>query len=83
MNRKLLISCLIIISSAANLLVGRYDFPHWMGLLLTLSVCYGCCIWAKEKNRGLMWAFVFGFLAPIGLVGMGLLKDKSEMTGEI
>ena len=37
----------------------------------------GCMFWAKAKGRN--WVFGFwGFLAPIGLLGVALLKDKSE-----
>ena len=45
-------------------------------------VLWGCYIWTRLKNRH--WAFMFcGILAPIGLLGISLLKDKTpepEMT---
>lgn len=37
---------------------------------------YGCFLWARWKHRH--WAFMFwGILAPIGLLGISLLKDKT------
>ena len=44
-----------------------------IGLCLVLL---GCWSWTYTKNRH--WAFMlWGLLAPIGLLGIGLLKDKS------
>jgi len=41
------------------------------GLILT-----GCYIWTELKNRH--WGFMFwGLLAPVGLLGISLLKDRS------
>jgi len=79
MNRKLLISCLIIISCTENVLVNHYGASYWIGLLFSLPVIYGCVIWAREKNRNLFFGLIFGALAPIGLIGMGLLKDRSNV----
>ena len=37
----------------------------------------GCYFWTRLKNRH--WAFMFwGLLSPIGLLGVSLLKDKTE-----
>lgn len=74
-----MISCLIIISCAENVLVNRYDASYWIGLLFTLPVIYGCMTWAREKNRNWLFGVLFGALAPLGLIGMGLLKDKSDV----
>lgn len=42
---------------------------------LTLIII-GCILWSLGKNRS--WAFGFwGFIAPIGFLGISLLKDKS------
>lgn len=50
----------------------------WLGLLiisLILSV-YGCWLWRLRKNRH--WAFcLWGLVAPVGFLGVSLLKDKS------
>ena len=38
---------------------------------------YGCYIWATRKKRH--WAFMlWGLIAPIGFIGIAVLKDKSE-----
>ncbi len=43
------------------------------GLILVLIGCYR---WTKEKNRH--WVFtLWGLLAPIGLLGIALLRDKT------
>jgi len=37
----------------------------------------GCYIWSRLKNRH--WGFMFwGLLSPIGLLGISLLKDRSQ-----
>jgi hypothetical protein len=42
-------------------------------LFFTLTGCY---IWTKLKSRH--WAFMFwGILAPIGLLGISLLEDRT------
>ena len=79
MNRTILIVSLIIISSVENLLVNHYDYPVWLGLIISIPVIYGCIIWAREKNRHILWGVVFGAFAPLGLIGMGLLTDKSDV----
>jgi hypothetical protein len=50
--------------------------------LFALAIAFllsGCYIWTKLKNRH--WAFMlWGLLAPIGLLGISLLKDKTIKT---
>jgi thiol:disulfide interchange protein len=56
------------------------NFTGWwiltvIGLILVLIGCYQ---WTRIKNRH--WAFMFwGILAPIGLLGISLLSDKSQV----
>jgi hypothetical protein len=47
-------------------------------LIGTIITVWGCYLWTQLKNRH--WAFMFwGILAPIGLLGISLLKDKSNV----
>jgi hypothetical protein len=56
-----------------------FDYPitfltTGIGIVLTISGCY---LWTQLKNRH--WIFcLWGILTPIGLLGISLLKDKSE-----
>ena len=56
-----------------------YYWDYWLaifciGLVVTVV---GCVLWAQRKNRH--WAFCFwGLLAPIGFLGISLLKDKNK-----
>lgn len=70
-SRTTLIVIGLIIALISNL-TGWW--PLWLvGITLTLIGCYQ---WTKLKNRH--WAFMFwGLLAPIGLLGISLLHDKS------
>lgn len=44
-----------------------------------VSILFGCFLWTRLKNRH--WIFtLWGILAPIGLLGIALLRDKSEKT---
>lgn len=58
---------------------SRMSSEYWLvialiGLALTFA---GCVLWAKRKNRH--WAFGFwGLLAPIGFLGVSLLKDRAK-----
>lgn len=47
-------------------------------IIIALGITlYGCFLWTQWKNRH--WAFMFwGLLAPIGLLGISLLKDKED-----
>jgi len=50
----------------------------WTGLQIAglVLVLIGCYRWTKEKDRH--WAFMFwGLLAPIGLLGIALLRNKT------
>lgn len=54
---------------------GFFEGAFWMGGLVLIFV--GCYVWTKLKGRH--WAFMFwGLLAPIGLLGTSLLRDRSS-----
>lgn len=38
---------------------------------------YGCYLWTQLKHRHWAW-MLFGLLAPIGLIVLGVLKDKTK-----
>jgi len=60
---------------------SRMSSEYWLAIaLLGLSLTFaGCVLWAQRKNRH--WAFGFwGLLAPIGFLGISLLKDKREVN---
>ncbi|MDD5510794.1 MAG: hypothetical protein PHI12_08290 [Dehalococcoidales bacterium] len=41
-------------------------------------VLWGCYIWCKLKNRNIAWG-LFGLLAPIGLIVLCKLRDKTPL----
>jgi hypothetical protein len=44
------------------------------------AILWGCYLWTSLKNRA--WGFMFwGLLAPIGLLGIAVLGDKSNKSG--
>lgn len=47
-------------------------------LILGISiVLFACYLWLKGKNRH--WLFMlWGLIAPVGFLGISLLKDKSK-----
>ena len=48
------------------------------GVLAVAFTMTGCYIWTRLKNRH--WIFtLWGLLSPIGLLGISLLQDKSEI----
>lgn len=58
---------------------GAY-FAVWT--LAVLIILAGCYIWTRLKNRHpafLLW----GLLAPVGLLGISLLKDKTEPVNKV
>ena len=61
--------------------VGYYLAPTYGLLLLALlidlvlAVC-GCYIWAKAKGHS-GWFALWGILAPIGFLGVALVKSKT------
>lgn len=63
-----------VIGWACNFIDGAGVYiVFFIGLALAVV---GCIFWAKTKGRD--WAFGFwGILAPIGFLGVSLLKDKS------
>jgi hypothetical protein len=63
----------------ADLELGRgwYWFLEGVGMG---AILWGCYLWTSLKNRA--WGFVFwGLLAPIGLLGIAVLSDKSNKSG--
>ncbi len=56
--------------------VGNFTGFWLLAIAAIVLVLIGCYQWTKLKNRH--WAFMFwGLLAPIGLLGIALLRDKS------
>ena len=51
---------------------------YWFFTVLAIALLMtGCYIWTRLKNRA--WVFMlWGLLAPIGLLGISLLRDKSK-----
>jgi len=57
---------------------GLSIFMYLISVSLLLNGCY---IWTQIKNRH--WAFMFwGLIAPIGLLGISLLKDNSDTVNQ-
>ena len=58
------------------------NFVAWFLLAMSvILILTGCYTWTKLKNRH--WAFMFwGLLAPIGLLGISLLEDKTTYIGD-
>ena len=60
---------------------NRIPWDYWLiisiiGLALAVA---GGVLWAQRKNRH--WAFgLFGVLAPIGFLGVSLLKNRSGIS---
>jgi hypothetical protein len=55
-----------------------FYFDYWIiifmiGLVITIL---GSVLWARRKNRSAIFG-LFGILAPIGFIVIGLLKDKT------
>jgi hypothetical protein len=65
------------------MLVGNWLLPY-PAIFITLIAgvamsVYGCYLWTKLKNRHPAFA-LWGILSPIGLLGISLLSDKSEVV---
>lgn len=76
-NGKGLVWAGLIVGWIGNRVVAPLsDGLSWVALIIgTVIVLAGCYFWLKWKNRH--WAFMFwGILAPIGLLGISLLKSK-------
>jgi len=61
-----------------------YVFDFWLaivfiGLAITMI---GCVLWTQRKHRHIAFA-LWGLLAPIGFLGIALLKDKQINNLEI
>ena len=68
-----IILCLIARALSSVPVVSIFVWIVGVSFLLT-----GCYVWTRLKNR--CWAFMFwGLLAPIGLLGLCCLRDKSEI----
>jgi len=63
-------------------LIGR-STEYWLIFSIVgigISIL-GCAIWAQNKNRH--WVFaIWGLFAPIGFLGIALLKDKTRIKVE-
>lgn len=66
-----------IINLAGNRVSWEYGFLiSFVGIIIAVV---GCVLWAQRKNRH--WAFgLWGIIAPIGILGVSLLKDKQHKT---
>jgi hypothetical protein len=51
-------------------------FWNPVAIVGTLSILTGCYFWTKLKNRSPFF-ILWGFLAPVGLLGISLLSDKT------
>ena len=68
---------------AANRFVMPFILSAGIALLVVgvVVVLLGCYLWATKKNRH--WAFMFwGLLAPIGFLGIALLKNRAPKAPE-
>jgi len=55
--------------------IGWFTIPV-VGMVGLTMILIGCYLWTKEKERH--WIFMFWeLMAPIGLLGIALLRDKS------
>ena len=53
-----------------------WDYGFIVSLVGIVTTIAGCVLWARRKKRH--WAFgIWSLLAPIGFLGISLLKDKS------
>jgi len=60
-----------------NLLVNELELWATLFVITMALVLWGCAMWVQDKGRH--WAFtLWGLLAPIGLLGISLLKDKTK-----
>jgi hypothetical protein len=59
---------------------GVFASSEVVGIILAaislVMIVWGSYLWVKMKNRS-KWFILFGVLAPIGYIGLMLLKDKS------
>lgn len=64
-------------TGAVVMIVGQRTDYWVLGLFIGIAITMiGCMLWVQRKKRHL--AFVlWGILAPIGFLGISLLKDKS------
>ena len=56
-----------------------YVFDYWLAILMIgLAVTMvGCVLWTQRKRRHVAFA-LWGLLAPVGFLGIALLRDKSQ-----
>jgi len=68
----------VIVMFATNRIIA-YVFDYWLAILMfgLAITMIGSVIWVLSKKRH--WLFsLFGLLAPLGFIGIGVLKDKNE-----
>jgi len=66
--------------ASSDVVAGVFLF-YVSGLCGLALVLWGCYMWTRLKGRH--WAFMFwGLLAPIGLLGISLLKDKTKVLSK-
>ena len=68
-----------IVAFIGNRLI--FVFDYWLVIVLIgfAIVMIGCVLWTQRKHRHIAFA-LWGLLAPIGFLGIALLKDKSRVT---
>lgn len=56
-----------------------YIFDYWSAILIIglVITIIGCVLWVQRKHRHVAFA-LWGLLAPIGFLGIALLKDKTN-----
>ena len=83
-TKKTLRTALIVVGCLAAVTANFLDLnldSTWLQFFLGMGiVLWGCYFWTELKNRS-RWFMLWGFLAPIGLFGISLLKDKSLKSG--
>jgi hypothetical protein len=73
--RTVLIVCGVLILYGL-IFINDYEIYWFLWSVGMVAVLWGCFLWCQLKNRA--WGFMFwGLLAPIGLLGIACLKDKS------
>lgn len=64
-----------VVGSIVTRFTGEYWLiPYTIGLVLAVV---GCVLWAQRKKRHWLFGF-WGLLAPIGFLGVSLLRDRSR-----
>jgi len=71
----------VIVAYAGNL-AGQI-FDYWIAIVLVgmAITMVGCVLWVQRKHRHIAFA-LWGLLAPIGFLGISLLKDRNTIEPE-